>query len=152
MSPPVECRTAHPDEFDAIARVWRESAQTAEGAPPEIASVEDLRMRIDVELASGWTLFVAAADRRIVGLLALRTVERVLDQLYVLPSSRREGIGTLLLERAMAEMPHGFTLRTASANAAARRFYERRGLELLSQGAHPRNGYPVCFYGWNLRP
>ena len=113
-----------------------------------MASVDELRARIDIELAEAWTLSVATRDGEIVGMLAVKKAERVLDQLYISPSVQRQGIGTLLLKRAMEEMPAGFTLRAASANIAARAFYEQMGLKLLSEGVHPRLGLLVCFYGW----
>ena len=150
MTEIAETRSAREDELDRVAQVWRASASVADGAPPEVASVDELRARIDIELAEAWTLSVATRDGEIVGMLAVKKAERVLDQLYISPSTQRQGIGKLLLKRAMEDMPAGFTLRTASANIAARAFYEQMGLKLLSEGAHPRLGLPVCFYGWKV--
>ena len=150
MTETVETRSAREDDLVRVAQVWRASAAAAEGAPPETPSVDDLRARIDVELADAWTLSVACIGDEIVGMLAVKRAERVLDQLFISPSVQRRGVGKLLLKRAMEEMPAGFTLRTASANISARAFYERMGLRLLSEGDHPRNGHPVCFYGWNV--
>ena len=150
MPASIECRRAREDELDAIARVWFESAREADGAPAHMPTVGDLRARIDTELAGGWSLSVALVHDRIAGLLALKPREAVLDQLFILPALQRRGIGEALLRRAMATMPGGFTLRTASANLGARSFYERMGLLLLREGRHPRDGHPVCFYGWKI--
>ncbi|ULA59749.1 MAG: hypothetical protein LZF60_160077 [Nitrospira sp.] len=84
-------------------------------------------------------------------MLALKKSDAIVDQLFILPSAQRRGLGKLLLGQAMKEMPNGFTLRTAAANAGARAFYEKIGLKLLSVGKHPRDGYAVCFYGWKVR-
>lgn len=146
----VDIRPARVDELDDVALVWHASASAADDAPPRMSSVEDLRARIDVELADGWTLFVASLAGEVVGVLAMKKIEGVLDQLYVSPSTQRGTIGAQLLGRARAEMPNGFTLRTASANRGARAFYKRMGLKLLSEGVHPRHGHPVCFYGWSV--
>ena len=110
------------DDLDAIAQVWHESATRADGASPGMLPLAELRARINPELADAWTLTVALVERRIVGMLAVKVAEGVLDQLFVLPASQRHGVGSLLLKRAMMTMPDGFTLRTASANIGARHF------------------------------
>lgn len=137
-------------DLTTVARVWHEGARSSDGAPCEVPPLSALRRRIDVELANGWSLSVAEEDRQIVGMLALKKAAAVLDQIYVLPSARRKGIGRLLLRHAMHEMPRGFGLRTAAENEGARVFYEREGLVRLSTGKHPRHGRAVCYYGWNV--
>lgn len=146
-----QCRPAKPEDLDAVAYVWRESAKLADGVAPEIPSLSALRERINSELASDWSLWVATLDREVVGMLALKKSDAIVDQLFILPSAQRRGLGKLLLGQAMKEMPNGFTLRTAAANAGARAFYEKIGLKLLSVGKHPRDDYAVCFYGWKVR-
>ncbi len=90
-------------------------------------------------------------EGEIVGMLAMKKTERILDQLFVAPKFHRQGVDRLLLVHAMEEMAEGFTLRTASSNLGARAFYERMGLEFLSEGEHPLDGQPVCYYGWKVR-
>ena len=143
-------RPARADELDSVAQVWHASASAADDAPPQMPTVQELRARIDAELAYGWELSVALVGDAVVGMLAVSKDERVLDELYIAPSMQRKGVGKLLLRRAMEEMPTGFTLRTSAINVGARAFYERMGLRLLSEGAHPRHGHPVCFYGWDV--
>ena len=145
---PCCCRLAAPSDLDAVAALWHESARLGDGAPRDMPSRLELRQRVDAELASGWRLWVAARDRSIFGMLAIRKRNAVLDQLYVLPAVQRCGIGRLLIEHAMHEMPSGFTLRTAAANTRARAFYAKAGLRLLFIDQHPRHGYSVCNYGW----
>jgi GNAT superfamily N-acetyltransferase len=144
----VEYREARREDFDAIARVWHESALYALGAVMEIPSAGALRSRIDGELASGWALTVAVRRGEIVGFLALKPEVAVLDQLFVLPSAQGRGIGGALLDHAKRTMPGGFRLRTAAANEKACRFYVRSGLALIEEGIHPRNGHAVRHYGW----
>lgn len=148
MDPSPEIRVAAAADLDRTAEVWHESARHMDGADPAMPSLQALRERIDRELRSGWRLHVAFAGGEIVAMLAVKPAEAVLDQLFVLPSAVRQGIGRALLETAKREMPEGFTLRAAAANARARRFYEREGLQLLGEGVRPDNGTPVCFYGW----
>jgi len=146
----IQWRMAGKADLDAVAYVWHESARDADGAAPEIPTLDQLRSRIDLELASGWHLSIASQHGEIIAMLAVRTGTSVLDQLFVLPSKQGLGAGRALLQRATEIMPEGFTLRTASANHRARRFYERAGLALLDEGVHPSGGYPVCYYGWNV--
>ncbi len=152
MAKMAQTRTAQQDDLDRVAQVWHASASASgvDDAPPDKPSVDALRTRIDIELADAWTLSVACIDGEIVGMLAVKKAERVLDQLFIMPGFQRQGVGKLLLNRAMEEMPAGFTLRTASGNISARTFYERMDLRLLTEGNHPRHGYPVCYYGWNV--
>lgn len=141
-------RNATKADLDAIADVWWESSRSADGAPADHPGVEQLRERIDDEVARDWRLTVAVQNGRIVGFLALKPQVAILDQLFVLPAAQRSGIGRALLDRAKAELAAGFTLRTLADNRAARRFYEHQGLTLALEGKHPRLGYPVCFYRW----
>lgn len=151
MASSIECRTAQREDLTTAARVWYEGARSSDGVPGGVPPLSALRERIDAELASGWTLWIAEVNREVVGILALKKSDAVLDQLFVLPSARHRGVGRLLLRQAMREMPQGFSLRTAIANVGARAFYEREGLVLLSTGTHPLDGHPVCYYGWNVR-
>ena len=144
---PVTIRKAAGGDLDRIAELWHESAGRMDGAA-EMPSREALRRRIDDELRSGWDLHVALIGDRLVRMLALKPAQSTLDQLFVLPSAQDRGIGRALLDAAKRLMPSGFSLRVATANHRARRFYERQGLTLLGEGAHPHGGAPVCFYGW----
>lgn len=122
-----------------------------DGAAPHMPSVAEPRARIDVELRAGWRLETAVRRSGIVGLLAIKPAEAVLDQIFVRPDAQGTGIGAALLERAKRAMPGGFTLRKAAANGRAGRFYEKHGLKLLRAGVHPQSDRPVRFYGWDAR-
>jgi GNAT superfamily N-acetyltransferase len=141
----IRYRKAWPDDFDDIAHVWYESARHLGAA----TTIEQLRARIDVEVAAKWDITVATQNGNIVAFLAVNPDPSILDQLFVLPAKQGQGIGFSLLQWAMRAMPTGFKLRSASANQQARHFYEREGLRLLEEGLHPGKGHPVCYYGWN---
>ena len=149
MTESVEIRPAQDADLDRVALLWHVSAGAADDAPLQTPSIPELRERIDAELADAWTLHVAWIEGELIGMLAVKKTERVLDQLYILPSFQRRGAGKALLNFAMEEMPAGFTLRTGLANYRARSFYEHMGLNFVSEGIHPRSGHPVCFYGWS---
>ncbi|HEX8643396.1 MAG TPA: GNAT family N-acetyltransferase [Allosphingosinicella sp.] len=122
-----------------------------ESAPAAMPSLGDLRERIDRELAAGWALYVAERCGRIVGMLAIKAREAVLDQIFVLPSEQGCGVGTSLIDAAKRAMPAGFTLRMAAANRRAARFYTKSGLSALGEGRHPVSGVPVRCFGWKSR-
>ncbi len=142
----VRCRLATLADLENVSAIWHESASRMDGVPAKIPSASVLRTRIDDELASGWTLYVADEENIVVGMLAIDIKRAVLDQLFVTPSSQGQDVGRTLLHVAMHEMRNGFTLRVSSTNLQARMFYEKAGLKLLNEGSHPRTGAPVCFY------
>jgi GNAT superfamily N-acetyltransferase len=148
----MKYRAAVPADYDAIAEVWLASARSSDGAMSSLPSLAELRSRIDREIATGWAVTVALDGREIVGFLALKPALAALDQIFILPTYQGRGIGRELIERTKQAMPDGFTLRTASANHRARRFYLRSGLSLLGEGLHPRTGNPVCYYDWHCDP
>jgi ribosomal protein S18 acetylase RimI-like enzyme len=144
----VTCRPGERGDFDRIAEVWWESSRRGDGAPDPHPALVEMRARIDQEVADEWRVSVAVRDGRIVGFLAVKLDSEVLDQLFILPAAQGGGVGQALFEIAKQAMPGGFTLRTAAANARARRFYERAGMVLAETALHPKYGNPVCYYRW----
>jgi len=69
-------------------------------------------------------------NQQLIGIIAFR--EGWVDQLYVLPSSQRRGIGTALLAIAQGQFP-SLSLWTFQRNKAARRFYEKQGFTLAKE-------------------
>lgn len=147
-TPPAVLRPATERDLDGVADVWHASALRMDGAPADLSTRDELRERIDRELAAGWELYLATRGGTPVAMLALKPALGVLDQIFVLPGEQGNGLGTALLGLAQRLMPGGFILRTAAANLAARAFYERRGLRLVGHERHPRTGAPSCAYGW----
>ena len=131
---------------EALATLWHASWLST-GVPAAVnTSVDDLRARVDAEVAFGWHLTVAEVQGTLTGFLALRLADKVLDQLFVAPRWKRHGVGTLLLERAVALVPGSFSLRTAAAHVEARSFYEQRGMTLAGAEPHPVHGHEVAVH------
>ncbi len=141
-------RRATKDDLDSVASVWHQSASTMDGAILQTPSHEEMRARIDRELEPGWQLFVVEQGEQIVGMLALKPHEAILDQIFVLPDKQASGVGTMLMNTAKEVMPGGFSLRLAEGNERAAQFYERSGLCFSRKGSHPSSGRPVCYYAW----
>ncbi len=79
-----------------------------DSSPIEMPSLTELRNRIDQELATAWKLYLAKRDEIIVGMLALKPRETILDQIFVLTSEQGDGVC--------------FALRMASSNCMAAGF------------------------------
>lgn len=131
-------------DADAVADRWVDLAtdQLAHGS--HLLPAEN-RERIHESLlrhAVAGTLFVARSDDAVVGFVTC-SVETggyaqdeqrgVIENLYVVPERRDEGVGTALLARAESTLrERGCTavaLDVMAANADARRFYERHGYD-----------------------
>jgi GNAT superfamily N-acetyltransferase len=144
----MQIRPAQPSEYETIAAIWYESASAMDGGPPALDDPSTLPARILKGIESGWCLNIAVVDGHIVGLLATFPERRILDQLFVAPDAQRQGIGAALLDEAKRQLATGFTLRTPLTNAAGHRFYQRHGLLVLEDKAHPITGAPVRCFGW----
>lgn len=141
-----EIRLAKPEEYRTVAALWHTSASQQGVGPPVMPSEEELFIRVETQAATDWHLLIAVEHLQIVGLLALKLAERVLDQLFVCPTRFGTGLGQMLFDRAKKEMPSGFSLHTASTNLRARRFYERQGMVFGGEASHPRTGHSVVYY------
>ncbi|WP_185968480.1 GNAT family N-acetyltransferase [Paracoccus sp. M683] len=144
----MQLRPASDDERDQIARIWHSSASLPDVGPPVMPSYDQLRARVDEELAGGWVVTVAVDQGEIVGFIAMKPDDRNLAELFVSPRQLGNGVGKRLLDHAKTVMRDGFTLFTTSRNARARHFYEREGLVVERQGLHPRSGHSVTHFRW----
>ena len=135
------------DDMDAAARVVRTAFDQA---LPSLAGLhtpgEDqwfFREHV-FETCEVWGAFDGAAMR---GIIAFR--EGWIDQLYVLPTAQRRGVGKDLLQVAQNAFDR-LQLWTFQRNAPARRFYEARGFALIQQtdGARNEEKEPDALYLW----
>ncbi|MBW9116476.1 GNAT family N-acetyltransferase [Rhizobium cauense] len=138
------------DDYDAIAEIWHSSASLPGVGPPIMPTENELRERVDLEFAAGWSVTVAVRENDLIGFVAIKPKEAVLDQLFVRPGSIGAGVGQALLAHSVVAMPKGFTLFTRSGNAKARRFYEKAGLVWLRDDVHPCTGDLIACYGWKV--
>ena len=141
-------RPAIEADRDSVASIWHAGASLPGVGPAALPPLTVLRSRIDQELAEGWDLTIAEQAGEVVGFIALRRDQSVLDQLFVHPGSVGGGIGKALFAHAKAMMPAGFSLFTRPGNARARRFYEARGMSVLRHDTHPHFGDAIVFYAW----
>jgi GNAT superfamily N-acetyltransferase len=135
------------DDMDAAARVVRTAFDQAIPSLAGLHTPEEdqwfFRERV-FETCEVWGAFDGAAMR---GIIAFR--EGWIDQLYVLPTAQRRGVGKDLLQVAQNAFDR-LQLWTFQRNAPARRFYEARGFALIQQtdGARNEEKEPDALYLW----
>jgi GNAT superfamily N-acetyltransferase len=136
----VTIREASPVDLDALFAVQK-AASTAGFAhvyPPDRYPYPDEAIRSEIarRLEDAETMyFVADENGRIVGLAGVSP--GWVEQLYVLPELQGRGVGSALLDAAVAwRRKAGDTelrLWTLEGNEAGRRFYEGRGWRLAEE-------------------
>ncbi|MEA2654256.1 MAG: hypothetical protein QOI37_1483 [Chloroflexota bacterium] len=94
------------------------------------------------------TWLAETPDRQVVGMLVLDAT--MIEQLYLLPEARGEGLGDRFIALAKTRRPNGLTLFAFQVNGPARRFYERHGFRVVGSGDGSGNqeGEPDVRYAW----
>ena len=148
MSPPPVPERAGVADAAEIAELYLASRADALPYLRKVHSDDETRAWVrEVLLARGET-WILRLEGRIVGFVTV--VGDDLDQLYLLPGFYRRGLGTRLLEKAMALSPEGLHLYAFQKNQRARAFYERHGFTVfdLNDGARNEEGEPDVRYEW----
>ena len=120
-------RPAERSDLPEVADLFLASRSGASGAMPPVTAPWDV-VREHIE---AWDLAVRevwlAEDP--LGLAGFATLTGAwLESLYVAPDRQGTGVGTALLDLAMALRPEGFGLWVFASNTPARGFYQRHGL------------------------
>jgi ribosomal protein S18 acetylase RimI-like enzyme len=130
-------RRAQTSDAAAVARLLHDfNAEYGDFTP----SAEELEKRIRILLARGDITVVLAGDppegvalMRFRPALRTETLDCYLEELYVVPDRRGQGIGRALMETAMevarAEGAAYMDLGTAETDVAARALYEKLGFD-----------------------
>jgi GNAT superfamily N-acetyltransferase len=147
MPPPI-IRPARPDEYDAIARVWRDSWASTGLEEASNFLLATMRARIPMEIEKGWTLFVADDGGVLAAMLALHLPKRRLDQLFVAPEYQRQNLGRTLLAFTRRQLPDEIRLRCVRENEKAWRWYEREGFVYEKEQVEPMTGFVMKYYRW----
>jgi len=94
-------------------------------------------------------LEVAEGPKGVMGYAALRGAH--LEHLYVDPSSQGLGVGSRLLEWAMAASPDGLDLWVFERNVRATAFYEARGFTVVrrTDGSGNEERQPDLLMAWS---
>ena len=163
MTGPVEVRPAGPDDLADAGRITA-GAYLADGLLPDDHDYLD-ELRDAASRAEQAQLLVAARDGRVLGTITLAMPgtpyaeiahpgEAELRMLAVDPVARGQGIGELLLREAMRRAHEqgagSIVLTTLEAMRAARRIYDRLGLERAPERDWEAGGYRLVVYSGPL--
>jgi ribosomal protein S18 acetylase RimI-like enzyme len=143
-------RPATPADAPAIARIHITSREvTMPYLPPRKRSDDEVRRWVENIVLKECRVWLAERDGHVLGFAALED-EELLDQLYLLPEARRQGIGTLLLDEVRRHSPDGLSLHVFRQNTDARAFYERHGFTVTetNDGSANMENLPQLTYRW----
>lgn len=126
----VLVRRGEAGDLPAVAEVFLASrAAAVPSMPPVVATDDEVRAdfaALDLHDPARREVWVAESSSGLLGYAKLKA--NWLDDLYVVPSAQRQGIGLLLLDLVKSLRPNGFSLWAFASNEPARRFYARQGL------------------------
>lgn len=91
--------------------------------------------------SAGESVLVAEHEGQVVGLAAWWPPDNFLHSLYVKPGFERRGIGTQLLEAALARMGRPVQLKCLTRNQPAMAYYTARGWCELGRGQSAEGEY-----------
>lgn len=145
----VTIRRARPEDSIEMAEVWIQSYAAALPAVRRAHTDDEVREWFASVVVPRREAWVAVDRRRVVGLLVL--VEAEIEQLYLAPEWRGNGIGDRFIELAKQRRPGGLSLWTFQVNKPAQRFYERHGFVPAERtdGSANEEREPDVRYEWN---
>jgi GNAT superfamily N-acetyltransferase len=145
-------RRATDTDRDSIAEVYLRSRKELVACAPLVHSDQSVREWIREKLIPGGGVTVASVDGVVVGFVTMsRGIEcSWIEQLYLLPTHTRRGIGTALLDHAKRELSPPIRLYTFQCMETARLFYEHHGFKPLefSDGSANEENRPDILYEW----
>ena len=146
-------RSATAADADAVTAVHLASRAAAMPWLPVVHTPAETRWWVEHVVLTQFRTWVAAdgdglPGDEVVGFVSVD--DGRLEQLYLRPDRRRQGLGTLLFRRAQQAEPAGFTLAVFTRNAPARAFYERLGCRVVAEGDGRDNEErePDVTYAW----
>ena len=138
----MDIREAQREEWPACAEIYVRSGRAAfTWADPEMFQADNLIAWAE----QGETLYLALDGGRPVGMMSFWRPDNFIHNLFVAPEAQGRGVGAALLDFAYGIADGPVTLKCDLANAAALRFYARRGMTEIQRGVRPDSGPYVVF-------
>ncbi|ASY33322.1 MULTISPECIES: GNAT family N-acetyltransferase [unclassified Streptomyces] len=145
----IVLRRAGKSDARGAADVWLRSFAAALPGVRRAHSDDEVREWFTYVVVPGMETWVAeTGGGDLVGVLALSDDE--LEQLYLSPEARGQGLGERFVALAKERRPAGLDLWTFQVNTPARRFYERHGFVAAEEtdGARNEEKEPDVRYVW----
>lgn len=149
MGPAPTLRRGRVEDADGVADVWLRSFRAGLPTVRLVHTEAEVRSWIrDVVLARPETWIVTLGDE-IAGMMSI--VDGDIDQLYLDPARRGQGLGDRCIAHAKSRRPDGLGLWTFQVNAPAIRFYERHGFQETQRtdGSHNEEREPDVRMEWH---
>lgn len=134
-------RPATSADAHAVAHILIEARRIFLPFAPSPHSADAIRQWVAQSLLPGGGVTLAQIDGHVAGVLALSFDGKVhwLDQLYLDAAQPGTGLGSLLLEHALAHSGRPLRLYCFAQNSRARAFYERHGFVAIAFGDGSEN-------------
>lgn len=147
MAHGVAIKALDQSHANAVARVMRTSFDATYPDFDKLHSFEGDCRFVANTLMERTKVFGALSSDQLAGFIAFDDDE--IDQLYLLAEWQRQGIGSALLQKAMAHSDH-LTLWTFAVNRSARAFYAKHGFKEIAQTADDNEqGEPDVQLAWH---
>ncbi|MCB5169781.1 GNAT family N-acetyltransferase [Streptomyces bambusae] len=141
--------TARSEDAEDVAEVWLRSYDAALPGVRRAHTDDEVRGWFSyVIVPAGRTWIARDADGAAAGMMVLE--DGVIEQLYLAPERRGQGLGDRFVDLAKELSPAGLELWTFQVNAPAHRFYERHGFAAAERtdGATNEEREPDVRYVW----
>jgi len=129
-------RRCEEQDFESMYAVVNDAAQAYRGVIPEDRWKEPYMPRAELrqEIADGVDFWGYEQDGELVGVMGIQHVKDVtlIRHAYVRTDRQRQGIGSQLLHRLMAQTARPTLIGTWATATWAIRFYQRHGFHLVS--------------------
>jgi len=139
----------HPDMATEIVQLWRESMKQALAPFENLHPFDDQVRYLVEELGPRCIVSVFVQQSIIVGFMA--QCGDTIEQLYILTTAQRQGIGTQFLDWAKTKSPEELNLVTFEKNHRAISFYKKSGFQEMSRGnTDNEEGLPDVQLRWEV--
>jgi GNAT superfamily N-acetyltransferase len=124
-------RRMRPEELDACAALYD---RVVRATFTWFSELGDQAAKFASE-AGEEEVYVALSEGRLVALAAFYRPDNFLHSLYVDYDAHGQGVGSALMAHIEAIADGPVSLKVQTRNTQARRFYERKGLRIVEEGA-----------------
>lgn len=142
-------RRAEARDAAAVGALWLQSFRAALPSVRVVHTDDQVRSWIRDVVIERHETWVICIDDEIAGMLALDGGN--IEQLYLAPWRRGQGLGDQLIAQAKARRPGGLRLWTFQVNTPAVHFYQRHGFREIAHtdGSHNEEQEPDIRMEWD---